>query len=325
MNCVRVMSRMIVCLLLGGAGSIFAAPVVDQVLDPREPAPGEGVLAVMYRGGYFAQTFEVGRTGTLTGVDILLSRRESMQLDMLFDLTPTTDGVPAATLGPPSLAVIPSSAIPVVPDFHFETADWVHVDVSAYNMLVDEGTVLAIVLKLKTGGFVPADPEHMYDALWIGMSNDPYPEGASFAHPAVAGASWTALGSGGSAPDLGFRTWVEELLTVPIAVKPGSDLGSINPESRGTVPVGILGTVDFDAAQVDPSSVLVGGAPLRALPKGAQASQLEDVNRDGLMDLVVHVATSDLDLAGPVAEIIVTGATYDGTRFRGLDHVKVVQ
>jgi len=47
-------------------------------------------------------------------------------------------------------------------------------------------------------------------------------------------------------------------LGVSCDIKPGSDPNSINPKSKGVIPVAILTTPDFDASTVDPTSVMFG-------------------------------------------------------------------
>ena len=50
----------------------------------------------------------------------------------------------------------------------------------------------------------------------------------------------------------------------------------------------------------------------------------EDVNQDGLMDLVVHVYTSGLTLTDGDVETVLEGTTFDGQRIRGSDSVRIV-
>ena len=50
----------------------------------------------------------------------------------------------------------------------------------------------------------------------------------------------------------------------------------------------------------------------------------EDVNGDGLLDLVVHVSTSVLQLSETDTEAVLEGRTVDGTPIRGTDTVRVV-
>jgi hypothetical protein len=53
-------------------------------------------------------------------------------------------------------------------------------------------------------------------------------------------------------------------------------------------------------------------------------SSSEDVNGDDLLDLVVHVETETLELSETDTEAVLEGETYDGTRIRGVDTVRVV-
>jgi hypothetical protein len=52
---------------------------------------------------------------------------------------------------------------------------------------------------------------------------------------------------------------------------------------------------------------------------------LEDVNRDGRPDLVVHVLTSALELALGELEATLTGATFEGTPIEGSDAVRLIE
>ena len=50
----------------------------------------------------------------------------------------------------------------------------------------------------------------------------------------------------------------------------------------------------------------------------------EDVDNDGLLDLVVHVFTSGLALTGGDDKAVLEGETFDGQRIRGSDSVRIV-
>lgn len=53
-------------------------------------------------------------------------------------------------------------------------------------------------------------------------------------------------------------------------------------------------------------------------------ASFENVNGDGLLDLVVHVSTSALQLSESDTEAVLEGKTTDGTSIRGTDSVRVV-
>jgi hypothetical protein len=111
---------------------------------------------------------------------------------------------------------------------------------------------------------------------------------------------------------------------VAIDIKPGSFPNSINLGSLGTVPVAILSSATFDAATVDPLSLSLAGAKVQLKGKGTPMSSLEDVNGDGLADLVVHVGTEALELTDTDTLAVLTGKTFSGTAIKGSDSVRIV-
>jgi hypothetical protein len=109
---------------------------------------------------------------------------------------------------------------------------------------------------------------------------------------------------------------------VEIDIKPGTDPNPINPGSNGLVPVAILSSEDFDARTVDETTVELAGAFVAIRGKNKYMAHVEDVNGDGLPDLVVQVKTQDLNLsAGGTVEL--TGETFDGEDIVGYDEVVV--
>jgi hypothetical protein len=108
---------------------------------------------------------------------------------------------------------------------------------------------------------------------------------------------------------------------VVIDVKPDSDENPINPRSRGVIPVAILSTSDFDAATVDPSMLRFG-------PDGASivhpGGYLEDVNGDGLLDLVVHFQTQETGIECGDTSVSLSGSTFDGEIFEATDAIRTV-
>lgn len=71
-----------------------------------------------------------------------------------------------------------------------------------------------------------------------------------------------------------------------IDIKPGSDPSSFGVNSKGRIPVALLGSSNLDVSNVDDGTVRFGNKP----NEGAAPAHvgLEDVNKDGYMDKVYH-------------------------------------
>ncbi|WP_455393077.1 PKD domain-containing protein [[Eubacterium] cellulosolvens] len=106
-------------------------------------------------------------------------------------------------------------------------------------------------------------------------------------------------------------------IKITIDIKPGSCPNSINLKSQGKVPVAILTTDDFDAANVDPETVMFAGAsPVKVT--------MEDVDDDGDKDMVLHFNIQDLDLIQSSTHAMLIGKTWEGYDLKGTDTVNIV-
>jgi hypothetical protein len=119
----------------------------------------------------------------------------------------------------------------------------------------------------------------------------------------------------------GSTVYLEDPVTndeqMEIDIKPGSYPNSINLKSNGVVPVAVLTTDDFDAADVDPATVEFAGAlPLRWT--------LCDVDDDGDEDMLFHFKTQELNLDENSTEAELTGLTNDGDDISVTDDVRIV-
>jgi probable HAF family extracellular repeat protein len=106
-------------------------------------------------------------------------------------------------------------------------------------------------------------------------------------------------------------------VAIEIDIRPGSDTNPINPFGRGVIPVAILGTDTFDVTDVDTTTLRFG--PGEAEPVHKNGGHLEDVNADGLTDLLSHYRTQDTGIAIGDTEACVTGETLDGVPIEGCD------
>jgi hypothetical protein len=109
-------------------------------------------------------------------------------------------------------------------------------------------------------------------------------------------------------------------ITVSIDIKPGSDSNPINCKSRGVVPVAVLGSMDFDATQVDFSTVRFG--PKEAPP--VHDGHVEDANSDGFVDSVFHFESQYAGFALRDTTATLIGETYEGQPFSGADTISTL-
>jgi len=117
-------------------------------------------------------------------------------------------------------------------------------------------------------------------------------------------------------------------LLVDIDVKPGSDPNSVNVNTKGVLPVAIIGSDDFDATQIDPSSISAYTKSLDAAAGGVSTSPLrcsiDDVNEDGILDVNCKFSKEGLMLDCWTNGIIISGNLFDGTPFTGSDTIRPV-
>lgn len=110
-------------------------------------------------------------------------------------------------------------------------------------------------------------------------------------------------------------------IQVQIDIKPGSFPNSINPLSKGVIPVAILTTPTFDATTVNARGVRFGpGEAVEVHGTG----HVEDVNGDGFMDLVLHFATQATGIRCGNTVASLTGKTFGGQAIQGTDSIRTV-
>lgn len=278
------------------------APVIDQSFtSPHD-------LAAQFNDccKFIAQTFTAGRTGSLVGINInVLSSTQPSPFPLRVAIRTVT---PGGEPGPTTLAetTLASGNAPLSLLIRFPQTP-----------TINAGVQYAIVVN-----FDGAPPPAPGQALggWTGAAGNPYPGGENH-YSFSDGISWFQFEGG----DLHFRTYMADFSEVSLDIKPGSFPNSINPSSRGRIPVAIL-TTDagdnedtFDATTVDPLTVRFG-------PDGAEAAHhsLEDVDGDGDSDLVLHFSIQDTGIQCGDVSATLTGETFDGQAIQGTDAIRTV-
>lgn len=120
------------------------------------------------------------------------------------------------------------------------------------------------------------------------------------------------------------RATTRQVQQISIDIKPGSTgLAPINPKSGGKIPVALLSSTNFNALTVNQATLTFGRT-------GSEASLSqcgkdgEDVNGDGLPDLVCHFDNQKAGFQKGDTVGIVHGQTTAGAAFEGNGFLKVV-
>lgn len=164
--------RVILLALLLSSLSAAAQTTIDQSYNPASTTVSYGVSGSHAR----AQTFTVGLTGILIGVEIFTSAVSSDTL--YWDLRPTVGGAPAAGQNSAlASGSILSSSLPASTAFHY-------FDLSSFNLSVSSGTVLAFAMWGTTGNTVGG---------FFGRNDNGYAGGAGFTGTPGLTTPWSEL------------------------------------------------------------------------------------------------------------------------------------
>jgi hypothetical protein len=97
----------------------------------------------------WAQTFTVGLTGTLTGIDIWVDRPAAVTMPLLYDIRTTLAGIPTEPDSSSNVLAYGSIDASMMPIAGTGTprSGMTHIDISSASLSVTAGDVLAIVLR----------------------------------------------------------------------------------------------------------------------------------------------------------------------------------
>jgi len=130
--------------------------------------------------------------------------------------------------------------------------------------------------------------------------------------------------SDGSSGLINISNIVVPTPTVPLTVSIDI-LKSINLKSHGVFPVAILSSSSFDApTQINPNTLTIGGATVKTTGKKDKAHcQTDDVDGDGLLDLVCEFSTDQFSIQPGASTAVLEGETFDGTPISGAGSVNI--
>jgi hypothetical protein len=180
---------------------------------------------------------------------------------------------------------------------------------------VDDGTVVWVGMK---GPWYDPDNEIF---LWDGTNTIQLNQGENYQiqeYPRICDGviTWEGWNDNGD-----HEIFLAGKITIEasIDIKPGNYPNSINLNSKGVAPVAILTTPDFDASTVVADLVRFGSAGASPIK-----SALEDVDRDGDMDMILHFKTQDLGITCGDTEVTLTSLTSSGEFFSGSDSISAI-
>lgn len=137
------------------------------------------------------------------------------------------------------------------------------------------------------------------------------------------GAAFDSTGNLYIVENYGCKKIYKYILKLPVTldIKPGGFPNSVNPRSRGVIPVAILTTSTFDATTIDPLSV---GFGILGAAEAHGRGHIEDVDGDGDLDLVLHFRTEETGLGCGETSASLTGRTFEGQEVEGADSIRTV-
>jgi hypothetical protein len=222
-----------------------ASSIKDQAFEPSLPDTIPNIFS-NYR---WAQTFTVGLSGTLTGVDVLVAQLFNQQVeDLQITIFDTKNGAPNLPLTAPFH--ISPATVPIV--FHpSDFASYAYLS-ARFSLVVTTGDVLAIVAS--TG------PASQY--YWAGVLAGGYPGGQLYE---TTGGPWVPAGQ----EDQAFRTFVTPS-------RPPTAIAGNNQIVRPGTTVNLDGSGSFD--DNTPTNLLQYAWTFVSVPTGSALTALTNAN-----------------------------------------------
>lgn len=123
----------------------------------------------------------------------------------------------------------------------------------------------------------------------------------------------------GTSPDTNADGVPDECVVVGLDIRPGAPSDIIDPNVPGKIDVAIMGSNDFDVADVDVSTLAFGPAAAPVFLWGGV--RVDDLDSDDFDDLLVYFRLERSGIVDGDGEACVTGERLDGTPFSGCDDI----
>lgn len=204
----------------------------------------------------------------------------------------------------------------------FETADYIDQDESKLFKFLNE-KFQSLVAVLEFGGSELKLNAYDPGGILVASGSTTTPP-LIVSIPSAQPGEWTFEVEGIEVPTIDYPmalvVYSLDALTVALDVKPDDYPNCINPKGKGVVPMAILGSSQLDAAQIDLQSLQIGDID-------PEHTAYEDVNNDGISDVILHFATGELAQAGLLidnAQVAISGRLFDGKTIQGFDVVHLI-
>lgn len=116
-----------------------------------------------------------------------------------------------------------------------------------------------------------------------------------------------------------------DLIQVSLDIKPNTLANPVNRKSKGKIPVAILSTDSFDAISAVDYTTLTFGRTGDEISLSHCNVNGEDVNDDGLSDMVCHFYTQLSGFKSGDTEGFLKGKTWANENLLGMDSVRIVK
>ena len=126
-----------------------------------------------------------------------------------------------------------------------------------------------------------------------------------------------------------------EVISVPLDIKPGSCANPLNVKSNGVLPVAVFGSENLDVNEIDTDTITLNGVtPIRSRIRDMATSSKGNCRRfyrDGIQDLKLKFSTQDIVAAlgdvndGDSVTVTLNGNLIDGTEIEGEDTVLILK